>query len=145
MTNTEWSLKFPAITITHLFSHASYHLPIILQTKIDRRTNSRSKKGFKFEEAWLLWDDCEDVVREAWSTHGDATSALCDVKEKITWCGADLYAWGAARMTPEMERMKVLQKQVELFTKSELIEATKADFVLVSKELEDLLLKQEIC
>ena len=79
MANVEWSLKFPASTVTHLFSHASDHLPIILQTKIVRHTNLRSKNGFKFEEAWLLWDDCEDVVHEAWSTHRDATLALCDV------------------------------------------------------------------
>lgn len=127
MANVEWSLKFPASTVTHLFSHASDHLPIILQTKIDRHTNLRSKNGFKFEEAWLLWDDCEDVVHEAWSTHRDATLALCDVKKKITQCGADLYTWGATKTTPETERIKVLQKQVELFTKSELTEGTKAD------------------
>ena len=72
MANVEWSVKFPASTIT--------------------------------------WDDCEDVVHKAWSTHRDATSALCDVKEKITRCGAYLYAWGAAKMTLETERIKVLQK-----------------------------------
>ena len=24
------------------------------------------KKGFKFEEAWLLWEDCGAVVKDAW-------------------------------------------------------------------------------
>ena len=63
------------------------------------------------------------------------------LRKKSHGVGADLYAWGAAKTTPETERIKVLKKQVELFTKSELIEATKADFVSVNKELDDLLLK----
>ena len=57
--NAEWRLKFPATTVTHLFSHASNHLPIILQAMTDRRKTVRSKKGFKFEKVWLMWDDCE--------------------------------------------------------------------------------------
>ena len=24
------------------------------------------KKGFEFEEAWLLWEDCGAVVKDAW-------------------------------------------------------------------------------
>ena len=141
--NAEWRLKFPATTVTHLFSHASNHLPIILQVMIDRRKTVRSKKGFKFEEVWLMWDDCEEVGHEAWNTYGGAASALDDVKEKIKRCG-DLQAWGAVRSNLDTERIKALEKQVELITKTELIEATKADLAVVSKELDDLLLKQEI-
>ena len=81
--NAEWRLKFPATTVTHLFSHASDHLPIILQAMTNRRKTVRSKKGFKFEEVRLMWDDCEEVVHEAWNTYGGAASAIDDVKEKI--------------------------------------------------------------
>lgn len=109
--NAEWSSKFPASMVTHLFFHTSDHLPIILQTKTDRRTNLRSKEGFKFEEAWLLWVECEDVVHVAWTINGEALLALGDVKEKITRCGIDLQSWGAARTTPNMERIKVLQNK----------------------------------
>ena len=28
--NSEWKNRFPATTITHLVSHASYHLPLLL-------------------------------------------------------------------------------------------------------------------
>ena len=84
------------------------------------------------------------MVHEAWNTYGGAASAIDDVKEKIKRCGADLQAWGAVRTNPDTERIKALEKQAELITKTELIEATKADLAVVSKELDDLLLKQEI-
>lgn len=144
MANAEWRSKFLATSVTHLFSHASDHPPIILQAMTDRRTTLRSKKGFKFEEVWLLWDDCEEAVHEAWNIHGGTDSTLDDVKQKIKRCGADLHAWRAARTNPDMERIKALEKQVELITKTELTEATKADLAVISKELDGLLLKQEI-
>ena len=78
--NVDWRAKFLTSTFTHPFSHASVHLPIILQTKNAWRTNSRSTKGFKFEEAWLLWDDCEGVIQDAWSRQGGVVLSLRVVK-----------------------------------------------------------------
>ena len=49
-----WKAKFPVSTITHLFSHASDHLPLILQTGTFKKGATRGTRGFKFEEAWLL-------------------------------------------------------------------------------------------
>ena len=59
-----WKARFPVSTITHLFSHASNHLPLILQTGILKKVTARGTGGFKFKEAWLLWDDCEAVVQD---------------------------------------------------------------------------------
>ena len=36
----------------------------------DRRLRGRGAGGFKFEESWLLWDDCEEVVHKAWTKGG---------------------------------------------------------------------------
>ncbi|XP_030941442.1 uncharacterized protein LOC115966334 [Quercus lobata] len=108
--NVEWRSKYLATIVTHLFSHASDHLPIILQAMTERRMNVRSKKGFKFEEVWLMWDDCEAVVRESWNTYGGAASPLDAVKEKIKRCGANLQAWGAVRTNPDTKRIKALEK-----------------------------------
>ena len=72
--------------------------------------NVRSKKRFKFEEVWLMWDDCEAVVRESWNTYGGADSPLDAIKEKIKRCGADLQTWGAIRTNPDTKRIKELEK-----------------------------------
>ena len=60
--NEAWKLKFPEATVMHIISHASDHLPLILQNHVAPRRQARKESGFKFEEAWLLWDDCTKVV-----------------------------------------------------------------------------------
>ena len=63
--NKVWFDIFSASTVSHKSSHASDHLPIILQTGMDNRFQGRIARGFKFEEVWLLDEDCENVVEDA--------------------------------------------------------------------------------
>lgn len=67
--NELWKAKFPSCTITHPPTHASDHLPIFLQTVTGNQMKPCGPRGFKFEEAWLLWDDCEEVIMKAWSSN----------------------------------------------------------------------------
>lgn len=88
----EWSEKFQLSTVTHLSSHASDHLPIVLKTQHFRQQRHRRERWFKFEESWLLWNDCEFVVKEAWGKARDSDHGLASIKEKIKTCGAELMA-----------------------------------------------------
>ena len=63
--NKDWIEKFPTSSISHMLSHASDHIPILLRTMNDKQLRGRGASGFKFEESWLLWDDCEEAVLEA--------------------------------------------------------------------------------
>ena len=83
----EWREKFQLSTVTHLSPHASDHLFIILQTQNYRKNRLNGKRSFKFEEAWLLWEDCEDVVKGAWNADGNGVHGLAMIKEKINACG----------------------------------------------------------
>ena len=69
--------------VTHLSSHASDHLPIILRVQCYKQQRHRRGKGFKFGELWLLWEECENVVMEAWHNVRDEQIGLAAVKEKI--------------------------------------------------------------
>lgn len=89
--NREWRNKFLVSFVTHLFSHASGHLPIMLQVGTKRCFRGRGVWGFKFEEVWLLWEDCEAVVGEAWDTTSGGGSFLVEVRDKIGRCGAQLH------------------------------------------------------
>ena len=140
----DWRTKFPRSTVTHLSSHALDHLPIILQTKTSKFRLARSNMGFKFEESWLLWEECEAVVHEGWNKMGGTGSVIANVKERIEGCGRELHAWGASKTHLDTERIKVLQKRIEVLNMSECTEGNKVEFSMVSKELDDLLLKQEI-
>ena len=40
--------------------------PLFYTQKFEK--NSRQgRRGFKFEESWLLWEECETIVKEAWT------------------------------------------------------------------------------
>ena len=95
-------------TIVHLPPHASDHLPIIVQVQTFSRKQRRFFRCFKFEENWLLWDDCEVVVQGALNMVGSRESGLVAIKEKISACGVDLKAWGATKTELELEAIKQL-------------------------------------
>ena len=67
--------------MTHLPPHDSGHLPIVLQTQ--QLKPRRGKKGFKFEENWLLWEECEEVVSDAWLSSEVDAHRLEQVQHKI--------------------------------------------------------------
>ena len=101
-----WREKFQLSTVTHLSPHASDHLPIILQTQNYRKTRFKGGRSFKFEEVWLLLEDCEDVVKDAWSVDGNDVHGLAMIKKKIEACGEVLRAWGSSKTKPNTEAIK---------------------------------------
>ena len=90
--NLGWRDKFHVSTVTHLYSHASNHRLLMLQTSVGWRKQHRNSCAFQFEEAWLLWEDCEKTVQESWGNVGSALSGLNRSKEKINKYGVDLAA-----------------------------------------------------
>ena len=56
--------------MSHEFSHAPDHMPLLLQIGKDNRLQGCVARGFKFEEVWLLSDECEELVGEAWGRSG---------------------------------------------------------------------------
>ena len=94
-----------------------------------------------FEENWLLWDDYEAIIQESWSTAGYREAVLAAVKEKINACREDLKAWGVTKTESEVEEIKQLQNRLDRLTKVVTTDDSKAEYLEVSKKLDDLLLK----
>ena len=69
--NTGWKEKFQESLVTHLFSHASNHRPVLLHARSVLRYRGRNTRAFRFEEAWLTQDGCEMVIKEAWRLAGN--------------------------------------------------------------------------
>ena len=80
--NIEWKSRFSDCLVTHLGTHASDHLPLLMQTKMNKVLRGGDTRSFKFEENWLMLDECEKVVEEAWVSGGRLESALVTIKEK---------------------------------------------------------------
>ena len=104
-----------------------------------RRLRGRS---FKFEKAWLLSNECEEVVQEAWGRSVDESHGLLSIKNKIQACGRELSGWDSAK--PNEAAIKELQKRLYKLNEAENTEENKAEFLEVSKQMDELLQKQEI-
>ena len=55
-----------------------------------------------------------------------------------------LRAWGSSKTKPNTEEIKQFQKQLEKLNMEEPTELSKAEFLRVSKALDELLMRQEI-
>ena len=143
--NGEWRGKFPLTIVTHLSLHTSDHAPIILQTKSHMdRIKISGGRSFKFEESWLLWEDCEGVIKEAWEKNIEDSSGLEATRQKIKICGDELQAWGSSRTHPNAEEIKKLQKRVDMLQAEECTVENRTEFLEVSKKLDSLPRQQEI-
>ena len=140
----EWRKKFQLISVVCLAPHASDHLPIVLHTQKFEKQSRQGRRGFKFEESWLLWEECETIVKEAWTVEHNGGHGLAGIKQIIQSCGDQLRAWGFSKAKLNSEDIKQLQKRLENLNMKVTTEASKAEFLEVSKELDDLLMKQEI-
>ena len=130
--------------ITHLSTHESDHLPIVLQVQSFCHQRHRCERDFKFEESWLLWNDYESVVKEAWGKAEDNINGLASIKEKIKTCGAKLMTWGSSKTDLDAASIKELQKRLHVLNEAETTKASKAKFLELSKRMDELLQKQEI-
>ena len=74
----------------------------------------------------------------------EGSSPLAAAHGKIACCGEELRAWGSIRTHPDIEAIKKLQKHVEWLNTSDFTEECKAELLTASRQLDDLLLKQEI-
>lgn len=84
------------------------------------------------------------MVEEAWVRMGGEASPIVNIRNKINHCRAALYVWGLNRTKPKVVEIKRLKKVLERLHKGDQNEATRSEYVIASKQLDDLLLKQEI-
>ena len=92
----------------------------------------------------MLQIECTDIIQEAWGNVGVDRDGLAAIQEKIKACGADLMAWGSSITDPKTMAIKETQKQLDRLNEAELTEASKAEFLSLSKKMDELLQKQEI-
>ena len=52
--------------------------------------------------------------------------------------------WGLSKTKPNVEEIKILQKKLEVLNSGVVTEESRVEFLEMSKNLDDLLMKQEI-
>ena len=144
VSNEAWLRKFSLSKVTHLSAHASDHLPLLLQVQPFNHQWQRKEKSFKFEESRLLKADCEATMKEAWGRDTTAPHGLESIKQRIQTCGAKLLSWGLAWTDLDVKAIKKTQKRLDQLNEEEISETSKAEFLDLSKKMDELLQKQEI-
>ena len=82
------------------------------------------------------------MFKDAWEMAGGRESGLASIKEKIKYCGEELQAQGSSKSEPNEAAMKILQNQLEVLNRADVVtKESKAKYLSVSKLLDDLLLK----
>ena len=81
------------------------------------------------------------MVLDAWVSSEVDAHGLEQVQYKIKKCSEVLRAWCSNKTNPKTEEIKQLQKRLEVLNMEETTKVSRAEFLVISKTLDDLLLK----
>lgn len=71
--NAAWWSQFPDFSVSHLLHSISDHCSILMSTKnLEKNNIEIGRMGFKFYANWVLEKECENIVREFWTSHSDS-------------------------------------------------------------------------
>ncbi|XP_058758128.1 uncharacterized protein LOC131631355 [Vicia villosa] len=108
LANSGWLSVFPNAKLVNLVASHSDHSPILLNN--DPIQVSHIRRGFKFENCWLLEDEIEEVVHKGWC-NGERT----DVVHRISTCTSEIEKWNRIRRSKEKEVVEGCQAKMEYY------------------------------
>ncbi|KAL0395439.1 UNVERIFIED_CONTAM: hypothetical protein Slati_4510100 [Sesamum latifolium] len=78
--DSRWKALFPKVSVEHLSSIYSDHLPILIFLAPERSQKLNCGKVFRFEASWLQLKDCLLVVENSWQSYniGDDQPTFLD-------------------------------------------------------------------
>lgn len=85
--NEGWMTRFPNYRVRNLSFFSSDHCPTLLMSS--PCLGFQGCRRFRFENAWIVEDECRNVVSLSWSN-----SMNLHFMDRIKWCGEALAMWG---------------------------------------------------
>ncbi|KAF7839972.1 RNA-directed DNA polymerase [Senna tora] len=111
LVNTEWRLKFPEATVTHLPKYKSDHCPLWIRSN-PRAEVKRNNRPFRFLAAWTLNDSFSNVVKEAWARDRDWGSAVREFYPLINEWNREVFGNIHSRKAKLQNRLQGLHKAI---------------------------------
>ncbi|KAL5825066.1 hypothetical protein ACOSQ3_021129 [Xanthoceras sorbifolium] len=141
-----WLSLFPASYVQHLDFWKSDHRPILVhiavQGSVSPNVGSCRRHRFHFEESWVGMAECDQIVKNNWGVLV-APVRLSGVCDNIGRCTTSLGSWNS--MNRASLRRGINTKRLELASLNRSVSsASWRDIRLVEKELDELLLQEEI-
>ncbi|KAF7843708.1 putative ribonuclease H protein At1g65750 family [Senna tora] len=76
LANSDWRIKFPEASVSHLPKYKSDHNPLMLCLNTDRRNQSNKDRPFRLLAPWVMHEGFKDLVKETWSNNSGWLSTL---------------------------------------------------------------------
>lgn len=112
LANLQWRLHFPEAYIEVLCRLHSDHNPLLL--RMGGLPQSRGPKPFRFEAAWMVHEDYQGVVKQAWEERrGKLLEALDQVRHYSQIFNKDVFGDIFRRKKTIEARMKGIQRTLE--------------------------------
>ncbi|PNX88188.1 hypothetical protein L195_g044290, partial [Trifolium pratense] len=108
MANIEWCNLFTHAALECLTTTASDHYPLHLSW-VQRDTDNRSPKKFKFENSWLLEPNFTQFMHQTWNS---AEGTL--LTQKLNSCATSLTKWSAANCQQTRKEIERYRRKLEV-------------------------------
>ncbi|CAJ2632963.1 unnamed protein product [Trifolium pratense] len=108
MANIEWCNLFTHAALECLTTTASDHYPLHLSW-VQRDTDNRPPKKFKFENSWLLEPNFKQFMHQTWNS---AEGPL--VTQKLNNCATSLTKWSAANCQKTRKEIEKYRRKLEV-------------------------------
>jgi hypothetical protein len=125
--NKEWRSMFKEVVIHVLAGRTSDHKPLLIECTEKGEEKVRGKKGFKFEAKWMLDEECNNIIHDAWEGIGPLQNPVYNVYSKLERCQGDLSRWSRRKFGNNEEELKKKKKKKKTKNKNKNKEARRAE------------------
>ena len=110
MANPAWRNKFPGYKVINGGPCHSDHRPIVLHVR-GSKGRVQPNQSKRFEARWLLEEDCDAVVENAWNlTRARGETHVADLVRSVS---RELSAWNKDVLGDLQKRIKKLKNELE--------------------------------
>lgn len=138
MASSMWSDWFPMSRALNLKPSRSDHLPILMEVRESRPKKKKKKKRFRFEDCWILNEECREVVERGWECDagGDPFSII---NRKIANTRVALLNWSKSCFGNIKEEIELTRAQLAMYFDSSVSAPSSTERVALQAKLNSLI------
>jgi hypothetical protein len=110
--NSQWCGLHHQAVVNVLASCTSDHNPLLLQLNNNAGVSGKIPKEFKVEASWMIDEDFNDIVRNAWEEGDTGQTAIQTARLKLANCQVGLKRWSGNKFGVAERKLKRKRQQL---------------------------------
>jgi hypothetical protein len=110
--NRQWCSLHGRSVVNVLAACSSDHNPLAMTIFSREENEVRQQRGFKVEASWMLDDEYNGIVQQAWDEGELGDTAITTARLKLANCQADLKRWSRKKFGNADRELKKKRKQL---------------------------------